>query len=123
MASKNIGTRGNPASPLNPGVSDPEQLLKEVRRNLISTSLEKFKQPTALEIPESSSIPVPSFNPHSEKGKEELDLLFTPSQVDNFRIFTNHLLSEKVKLEALQTGASSLFSTHIPLVKTIPVNQ
>ena len=107
MASKKIGTRGNPSSPLNPGVSDPEQLLKEARRNLISTSSEKFKQPVDLEILESSFIPVPSFNPHSEKGREELDLLFTPSQIDNFRVFTNPLLSEKVKLEAFQTGASS----------------
>ena len=123
MASKKIGTRGNPSSPLNLGVLDPEQLLKEARRNLISTSSEKFKQPAALEIPESSSIPVPSLNPHSEKGREELDLLFTPSQIDNFRVFTNPLLSEKVKLQALQMGASSLFSSHIPLVKTIPVNQ
>ena len=76
-----------------------------------------------MEIPEYSSIPIPSFDPHSEKGKEELDLLFTPSQIDNFCVFTNPLLSEKVKLEALQIGASSLFSTHIPFVKTIPVNQ
>ena len=101
MASKKIGTRGNPSSPLNPGVSDPEQLLKEARKNLISTSSKKFKQPAALDIPESSSISVPSFDPHSEKGREELDLLFTPSQIDNFCVFTNPLLSEKVKLEAL----------------------
>ena len=123
MASKNIGTRGNPSSPLNPGVSDPEQLLKEARRNLVSTSSEKFKQLAALEIPESASFPVPSSNPHSEKGREELDLLFTPSRVDNFQVFTNPLLSEKVKLEALQTGTTSLYSIHTPLVKTIPVNQ
>ena len=122
MASKKIGTRGNPSSPLNPGVSDPKQLLKEARRRLSSTSSKKFKHPSALGIPESSSIHVPSFDPHLEKGKEELDLLFTPSQIDNFQVFTNPLLSEKVKLEALHTGVSSLFSTHIPFVKTIPVN-
>ena len=87
------------------------------------TSLEKFKHPSTLEIPESSSIPIPSFDPHSEKGKEELDLLFTPSQIDNFQVFTNSLLSEEVKIEALQTGNSSLFSTHVSFVKTIPVNQ
>ena len=62
-------------------------------------------------------------NPHSEKGREELDLLFTPSQVDNFQVFTNPLLSEKIKLEALQTGTTSLSSIHTPLVKTVPVNQ
>ena len=123
MASKKLGNRGNPSSPLNLGVSDPAQLLKEARRNLISTSSKKFKRPAALEIPKSSSIPIPSFDPHSEKGREELDLLFTPSQIDNFRVFTNPLLSKKVKLAALYIGASSLFSTHIPFVKTIPMNQ
>ena len=123
MASNKIGTRGNPSSLLNPGVSDPEQLLKEARRNLISTSSEKFKQPAALEIPEYASIPVPPLNPHSEKGREELDLLFTPSQIDNFRVFTNPLLSEKVKLEALQTGTSSLVSANTPVAKTIPLSQ
>ena len=118
MASNKIGTRGNPSSPLNPGVSNPEQLLKEARRNLVSTSSEKFKQPAALEIPESVSFLVPSLNPHSEKGREELDLLFTPSQVNNFRVFTNPLISEQVKLEALKNP-----SIHTPLVKTVPVNQ
>ena len=77
VASKKIGTRGNPSSPLNPGVSDPEQILKEARRRLSSTSLEKFKHPSTLDIHEYSSIPVPYFDPHSKKGKEELDLLFT----------------------------------------------
>ena len=123
MASKRIGTRGNPSSPLNPGVLDPEQILKEARQRLSSTLLEKFKHPSTLEIPESSFFLVPSFDPHSEKGKEELDRLFTPSQIDNFQVFTNPLLSEEVKLEALQTGASSLLSAHIPFVKTVPVNQ
>ena len=74
-----------------------------------STSLEKFKHPSTLEIPESSFIHVPYFDPHSEKGKEELDLLFTPSRIDNFQVFINPLLSEKVKLEALKIGASCLF--------------
>ena len=52
-----------------------------------------------------------------------MDLLFTPSQIDNFRVFPNPLLSEKVKIEALQTGTSSLVSSHTPLVKTIPLSQ
>ena len=57
---------------------------------------------------------LPAFDPHSEKGKEELDSLFTPSQVENFQVFTNPMLSEEVKAEALQTSSSSLFSSHIP---------
>ena len=122
VASKRIGTQGNPSSPLNPGVSDPEQILKEARRRLSSTSLEKFKHRSALEILESLFFLVPSFDPHSEKGKEEFDLLFTPSQIDNIQVFKSPLLSEEVKLEALHTRAS-LLSAHIPFVKTIPVNQ
>ena len=122
VASKRIGTQGNPSSPLNQGVSDPEQILKEARWILSSTSLEKFKHPSALEIPESSFSLVPSFDPHSEKGKEELDLLFTLSQIDNFQVFTNPFLSKDVKIEVLQIGASYLLSSHISFVKTVPVN-
>ena len=78
MASRKIGTRGNPSSPLNPGVSDPEGLLRETRRNLVSTSSEKFKIPETLEIPEATPFPTPSSNTQSGKGSEESDLLFTP---------------------------------------------
>ena len=78
MASRKIGTRGNPSSPLNPVVSDPEGLLREIRRNMVSTSSEKFKIPETLEIPEATSFPTPSINPQSGKGSEESDLLFTP---------------------------------------------
>ena len=106
MASKKIGTRGNPSSPLNPGVSDPEELLRETRRNLVSTSSEKFKLPDNLEIPEAASFPIPSLNPQSEKGREELDLLFTPLKVDNLRVFTNPLIPEQVKLESRSLGST-----------------
>ena len=58
-----------------------------------------------------------------KKGKEELDLFFTPSQVYNFRVFTNPLLPEEVKVEALQTSGSSLFSSHIPFASKIPLHQ
>ena len=42
MATRHIGTRGKPTSPLHLGVSDPEQILKEarqIRRSQSSTSL------------------------------------------------------------------------------------
>ena len=76
-----------------------------------------------MEIHESSFFPVPSFDAHSKKGKEELDLLFTPSQIDNFQVFTNPLLHEEVKLEALQISGSSLFSSHIPFASKVPLHQ
>ena len=121
MAPKNIRTRENPSSPLHPGILDPEQILKEARECLNSTPSRKFVHPSTLEIPESSQFLLPAFDPHSEKGKEELDSLFTPSQVENFQVFTNPLLSEEVKAEALQTGSSSLFLAHIPFIgKVLP---
>ena len=74
-----------------------------------------------MEILESSQFLLLAFDPHSEKGKEELDSLFTPSQVENFQVFTNPLFSEEVKVEALQTGSSSLFSAYIPFTgKVLP---
>ena len=109
MAPRKIGTRENPSPPLHPGISDPEQILKEDIQCLISTPSGKFAHPSNLEIPESSQFMFPAFDPHSEKGKEELDSLFTPSQVENFQVFTNPLLSEEVKAGALQTGSSYLF--------------
>ena len=38
MASKGVGTRGNPSSPLHPTIPDLEKLLKEARQKLSSTS-------------------------------------------------------------------------------------
>ena len=70
MAPKKVGTRAKPSSPLHPGILDPEQILKEARQRLNSTPSEKFVHPSTLEIPESSQFLLPSFDPHSEKGKE-----------------------------------------------------
>ena len=78
MASRKIGTRGNPSSPLNPGVSDPEGLLRETRRNLVPTTSERFKIPETLEIPEATSFPSSFVNPQTGKEAEESDLLSTP---------------------------------------------
>ena len=103
MAPKNIGTRENPSLPLHLGFPDLEQILKEDRQCLSSTPSRKFAHPSTLDIPESSRFLLPSFDPHFEKGKEELDSLFTPSQVENFQVFKNTLLSKEVKDEALQT--------------------
>ena len=119
MASKRIGIRGNPSSPLNPGVSDSEQILKEARKILSSTSSGKFKHPSTLEILESSQFLLPTFDPHSEKGKEELDSLFTPSQFEYFQVFTNPLLYEEVKAKALQIDNHFLFTSHIPFTEKV----
>ena len=121
MAPKNTGTRANPSSPLHPGIPDPEKILKEYKQCLSYTPLGKFTHPSTLEIPKSSQFLFPAFDPHSEKGKEELDSLFTPSQVEDFQVFTNPLLSEEVKAEALQTGSPFLFTSHIPFTeKSLP---
>ena len=73
-----------------------------------------------MEIPDPSQFHFPSVDPHSEKGKEELDSLFPPSQIHNLQVFTNPLLPEEVKAEALQIGGSSLFSSHIPFTCRVP---
>ena len=118
MASRKIGTRGNPSSPLNPGVSNPEELLRETRRNLVSTSSERFKLPETLEIPEATSFPSPFINPQSGKGGEESDLLSTPLKFEKLQVFTNPLIPEQVKLEALKNPS---IQTH--LLKTFSANQ
>ena len=69
-----------------------------------------------MEILESSQFLLLAFDPHSEKGKEELDSFFTPSQVEDFQVFTNTLLFKEVKAEALQTGIPFLFTYHIPFI-------
>ena len=45
-------------------------------------------------------------------------MLFTPLKVDNLQVFTNPLIPEQVKLEALKTP-----SIHSHLLNTVPVNQ
>ena len=123
MTPKKIETRENLSSPLHPGTPDPKKILKEARQHLSSTPSGNVSHPSTLEIPESSQFLPPAFDPHSKKGKEELDSLFTPSQVENFQVFTNPLLSEEVKAEAVQTGSSSLFSSHIPFTGRVLPHQ
>ena len=97
--------------------------MKEARQRLSSTPSRKFAHPSTLEIPESSQFLLVAFDPHSKKGKEESDSLFNPSQVENFQVFTNPLLSEEVKAEALQTSSSYLFSSHIPFTGRVLPHQ
>ena len=66
-----------------------------------STSSGRFIYPSTLEIPEPSQFLFPSIDPQSKNGKEELHFLFPASQIDNFQVFTNRLLSEEVKDESL----------------------
>ena len=64
--------------------------------------------------------------PEAEKGKEEKDLSFPLTQIDNFQVFINPLLSEEVKYEFLHTRGFSLktqVSPYIPLTNRVPLHQ
>ena len=54
MAHKKDGIRENPSSPLHLGVRDPEQILRDARKQLSSTSSRIFMYPSPLEIPDPS---------------------------------------------------------------------
>ena len=91
-----------------------------------STSSKRFLYPAPFEIPDSSQFVSPFADPQAKKGKEEQDLSFPVTQIDNFQVFTNHLLSEELKTEFLHTGGFSLktqVSPYIPLTIRVPLHQ
>ena len=98
MAPEKAGTRANPSSPLHPGVPDPEQILRDARKPLSSTSSGIFMCPSPLEILDPSQFISPSTDPQAKKGKEEQDLSFHVTQIDNFQVISNPLLFEEVKI-------------------------
>ena len=64
MATRNIGTRGKPTSPLHLGVSDPEHILKESRK------LQKSQSSPSLITPEQLKLKSPFA--YSEEEKQNL---------------------------------------------------
>ena len=50
MATKGVGTRGRPTSPLHLGVSDPEQILKEPRKIKKSQSSPTLCSPDQIDL-------------------------------------------------------------------------
>ena len=62
MASRKIGTSGNPTSLLHKGVSNPEQLLGEDKQKLSYTPSGRCHYPSSIEIPDQSQQASPSGN-------------------------------------------------------------
>ena len=50
MATKGVGTRSRPSSPLHLGVTDPEKILKEVRKIKKSQSSPSFCNPDQVDL-------------------------------------------------------------------------
>ena len=134
MASKRVGTRGNPSYPLHLVVPDLEKLLKEARQKLSSTS-EGTHQYTSVSETPSEFIQSSSFSNlpivEEEKRKKELSILIpefqNPSQVDNFRVYSNPLSSEDVKEDILNSEQFDYFnpssSPYTPLTSRIHISQ
>ena len=97
MASRWIGTRGNPSSPLHSGVSNLERILREAKRKLdfSSSSSPQLSLDTIL-------FPATSFDTQEER-KSNLSVVipdfayFNPTQVDDFNIISNPLIPEHIQ--------------------------
>ena len=85
VATRNIGTRGKPTSPLHLGVSDPEQILKKARQIRRSQSSPSLFSPDQLEL--ASSFAFPEFQ--TEEEIQNLSWLVPSTPVDTFQIFNN----------------------------------
>ena len=81
MATRKIGTRGKPTSPLHLGILDPEQILNEARKIQRSHSFPSLYTFDHFDL-ESPFV-------HSEEKKQSL-LWSTPSiPISSFQVFTN----------------------------------
>ena len=106
VATKGVGTRNRPSSPLQLGVSDPEQILKTARKIRRSQSSPALCNPDQLD----SSSPL-----YVLKRKEETSPWLKPIiPVSNFQVFTAPQSFKKEKIISL--GKIPLF--HLKFGKT-----
>ena len=97
MATKKIGTRVKPTSPLHLGVLDPEHILKEsrkIQRYLSCPSLFTLGQLESLSSFMYSEL-------KTEEGKLNISWLVPSTPIDTFQILTTPLSSQKQKLKFL----------------------
>ena len=99
MATRKIGTRRKPTSPLYLGVLDPEQILKEARKIQKSQSSPYFFTHNQLDLV-SPCV-------YSEEEKQNLSWLVPSTPINTFHIFTNPQACQKVKTEV--PGKTPLF--------------
>ena len=111
MATKGVGTRGRPTSPLHLGVSDPKQILKKARKIKKSQS-----SPALCSLDQIDLLP-----PFSLAKEEEQDSLTPTIPVSSFQIFTDPQYFKKVK--TLSPGKIPLFQfkTSKSLFNQVPV--
>ena len=91
MDSKKIGTRVNPSSPLHLGVPGPEKILREARKNLVSTSSGGPQYSSASQTLGELVHGFSSSNLSTFEEENKLNLVvtihefcsFNPTQVDN----------------------------------------
>ena len=106
MATKGIRTRSRPSSPLQLGVSDPEQILKSTRKIKRSQSSPTLCNPDQLDISSPFSV---------LKGEEQDSSWLKPTiPVSNFQVFTDPQYFKKAK--TLSPGKIPLF--HLKFGKT-----
>ena len=81
MASRGVGTRNKPTSPLQLGVTDPEQILRTARNIRISQSLPSLSDPDQLDSSLAQSV---------LRKEEETSPWLKPIILDsNFQVFTD----------------------------------
>jgi len=106
VATKGVGTRNIPSSPLQLGVSDPEQILKIARKIRRSQSSPTLCNPNQLDISSSLS---------TLKGEEQNSPWLKPIiPVSNFQVFTDPQSFKKEK--TISPGKIPLF--HLKVGKT-----
>ena len=99
MASRGVGTRNRPTSPLQLGVTDPEQILRTARKLKRSQSLPSLSDPEQLNESLASSM---------AKKEEETSPWVKPTIPDSsFQIFTNP--QSFIKAKAASPGKIPLF--------------
>ena len=103
MASRGVGTRNRPTSPLQLGVTDPEQILRTARNIRRSQSLPSLSDPEKLDGSLASSV---------SRKEEETSPWVKPTIPDSsFQIFTNPQSFIKAKTASL--GNTPLFQLKV----------
>ena len=103
MASRGVGTRNRPTSPLQLGVTDPEQILRKTRKVRRLQSLPSLSDPEQLNESLASSV--------AKKEKETSPWVKPTIPDSSFQIFTNP--QSFIKANAASPGKIPLFSVEI----------
>ena len=92
MATRKVGTRRRPTSPLHLGVSDPEKILKEDRKINKSQSSPNLCGPNQFDL-------LSPF-PFSKEEKQDSSWLTPSIPISSFQIFTNPQSFKKEKTQS-----------------------